>query len=258
MKSQHYILSLALGIIFFCSSIADGVEELKPDEVVQLDHITFESGEKWLAVKVGFTPKRQHPIHDKKLATKSSQGGFIEPPLNEDFLDDVKLDIYVCFRNETRKKRWGEQTPRKRLTVDYQEPELFDYYHAEVEILTMKLNARKELLFLLSKEIAERDGFDRLSANNPVGWIVEMTVLGATETLKFKNPTPGIEFKVKSKKFSEFKSEDKIAIESFKKYAKEKSKEKEGLLVPAHLVNAAHLTNAPAVRIGPTETSSGL
>ena len=255
MKSLLYIILHALGIIFFCSSIADGVEELEPDKVVQLDRVTFELGEKWLAVKVGFTPKRQHPIHDKQLAIKSS---FLGPPLNEDFLDDVKLDIYVCFRNEARRKRWGEQTPPKRINVDYKEPDLFDYYHAEVEILTMKLDASKELLFLLSREIAERDGIDRLSAKNPVGWIVEMTVLEATETLKFQRPTPGIEFKVNNKKFSEFKITDKLAIESFKKYAKEKSKEKEGLLLPAHIVSGTYLENAPAIRIGKTNASSNL
>jgi len=257
MKSQTYIILYALGIIFFCSSIADGVEELKPDSVVQLDSITIEPGEKWLSVKISFTPKGQHPIHDKRLAKKSSQSGFqsgfLGPPLNEDFLDDVKLDFYVCFRNEARKKRWGEQTPPKRINVDYKEPDLFDYYHAEVEILTMKLDARKELRFLLSKEIAERDGFDKPSAT--VGWIVEMTV-GATETLQFKNPTPGIEFQVKGKKFSEFRTADKLAIESFKKYAKEKSKEKEGLLIPAHKVSGSYLENAPAIRIGKTNASS--
>ena len=258
MKTQFYIILHALGTILFFSSIANGNVELKPDEVVQLDRVFIEPGKKWLSVNVGFTPKRQHPIHDKKLATKSTQSGFLGPPLNEDFLDDVKLDLYVCFRNEARKKRWGEQTPPKRLNVDYQEPDLFDYYHAEVDILTMKLDTRKELRFLLSKEIAERDGFDKPSPNNPVGWIVEMTVLGTTETLKFKNPAPGIEFKIKGKKFSEFKTGDALAVESFKKFAKEKSKEKEGLLLPAHKVSGSYLENAPAIRIEKTAVSSNL
>ncbi|MDE0577556.1 MAG: hypothetical protein OSB39_11460 [Opitutales bacterium] len=228
MKSQHYILSLALGIIFFCCHLANaapGFGKLpKPDELVSLDAVTLQAGTgKWFTVTVSFTP-RKHPDPEKAF--------------NEDFIDDVKLDLYICLRNESREKKFKRD--RKK---DFIEADLYDYYHSSVEILTLKVDkVRKELHFLIANELAERDGFNRTV--KPVGHIVEMTLGGVP--IAFKE---GIMFEPdRTGKYHE----------KFKEFCQTKSKANEGLLLPAHMVSANYLSNAPAVKIGPSPSASGL
>tara|TARA_Y100000588_G_scaffold393027_1_gene507242 strand:- start:204 stop:890 length:687 start_codon:yes stop_codon:yes gene_type:complete len=228
MKSQYYIQFLSVGIpLFFCNLAyaATGFGKLpKPDELVSLDGVTLQTGTgKWFTVTVSFTP-RKHPDPEKAF--------------NEDFIDDVKLDLYVCLRNESREKKFKKE--RKR---DYIEADLYDYYHANVEIITLKVdNIRKELHFLISNELAERDGFNR--AVKPVGHLVEMTLGGVP--IAFKE---GIVFE---------KYREESVLEKFKEFCQSKSKVNEGLLLPAHMVSASYLSNAPAVKIGKTSSSSGL
>ena len=105
----------------------------------------------------------------------------LETAYNKEFIDAAKLNLYLCFRNETREDNYRKG--RKQKGRDYVEADLYDYYHAEIEILTMKVdNARKELHFLMPNELAERDGFNRVP--NPVGHVVEMTIGG--KQLEFK------------------------------------------------------------------------
>ena len=227
MKPQHYILSLVLGIIFFCSPLAaaPGFGKLpKPDELVSLDAVTLQTSTgKWFTVTVSFTP-RKHPDPEKAF--------------NEDFIDDVKLDLYICLRNDSREKKFKRE--RKK---DFIEADLYDYYHSSIEIITLKVdNIRKELHFLISNELAERDGFNRTV--KPVGHIVEMTLGGVP--IAFKE---GIVFE---------KHRQESILEKFKEFAQSKSKANEGLLLPAHLVSANYLSNAPAVKIGPSSSASGL
>ena len=231
MKSQYYILSLGLGILFFCCNLAHaapGFGKLpKPDELVSLDAVTLQSSTgKWFTVTVSFTP-RKHPDPEKAF--------------NEDFIDDVKLDLYVCLLNDSREKKFKKE--RKREGTDYVKADLYDYYHSSVEILTLKVdNIRKELHFLISNELAERDGFNRTV--KPVGHIVEMTLGGVP--IAFKE---GIIFEPdRTGKY----------LDKFKEFCQSKSKANEGLLMPAHLVSASYLSNAPAVRIGPSTSSSEL
>ena len=230
MKSLHLILSVALGIIFFSLNLTavdrkSGFGKIpKPDELVSLDAVTLQTGTgKWFTVTVSFTP-RKHPDPEKAF--------------NEDFIDDVKLDLYICLRNDSREKKFKRE--RKR---DFIEPDLYDYYHAGVEIITLKVdNMRKEVHFLISNELAERDGFNRTV--KPVGHIVEMTLGGVP--IAFKE---GIIFEPdRTGKY----------LDKFKEFCQSKSKANEGLLMPAHLVSASYLSNAPAVRIGPSTSSSEL
>ena len=150
----------------------------------------------------------------------------------------MKLDLYICLRNDSREKKFKRE--RKR---DFIEADLYDYYHSSVEIITLKVdNIRKELHFLISNELAERDGFNRTV--KPVGHIVEMTLGGVP--IAFKE---GIVFE---------KHRQESILEKFKEFAQSKSKANEGLLLPAHLVSANYLSNAPAVKIGPSSSASGL
>ncbi len=233
MKSLHLICSVALGILFFSLNLAaadrkSGFGKIpKPDELVSLDAVTLQTSTgKWFTVTVSFTP-RKHPDPEKAF--------------NEDFIDDVKLDLYICLRNDSREKKFKRE--RKREGTDYVVADLYDYYHAGVEIITLKVdNIRKELHFLISNELAERDGFNRTV--KPVGHVVEMTLGGVP--IAFKE---GIVFE---------KYREKSVLEKFKEFAQTKSKANEGLLLPAHMVNANYLSNAPAVKMGPSPSASGL
>ena len=230
MKSLHLIPSVALGIIFFSLNLTavdrkSGFGKIpKPDELVSLDAVTLQTSTgKWFTVTVSFTP-RKHPDPEKAF--------------NEDFIDDVKLDLYICLRNDSREKKFKKE--RKR---DFIEADLYDYYHAGVEIITLKVdNIRKELHFLISNELAERDGFNRTV--KPVGHVVEMTLGGVP--IAFKE---GIVFE---------KYREESVLEKFKEFCQSKSKANEGLLLPAHLVSASYLSNAPAVKIGPSASATGL
>ena len=233
MKSLHLILSVALGIIFFSLNLTavdrkSGFGKIpKPDELVSLDAVTLQTSTgKWFTVTVSFTP-RKHPDPEKAF--------------NEDFIDDVKLDLYICLRNDSREKKFKRE--RKREGTDYVVADLYDYYHAGVEIITLKVdNIRKELHFLISNELAERDGFNRTV--KPVGHVVEMTLGGVP--IAFKE---GIVFE---------KYREESVLEKFKEFAQTKSKANDGLLLPAHLVSASYLLNAPAVKIGPSASVPGL
>ena len=228
MKSRHHIPFFILGTILFSCHFAEAASGFgklpKPDELVSLDDVTLKTGTgKWFTVSVGFTP-RKHPDPEKAF--------------NEDFIDDVKLDLYICLRNDSREKKFKKE--RKR---DFIEPDLYDYYHAGVEIITLKVdNIRKELHFLISNELAERDGFNRTV--KPVGHVVEMTLGGVP--IAFKE---GIVFE---------KYREESVLEKFKEFCQSKSKANDGLLLPAHLVSASYLSNAPAVKIGPSASASGL
>ncbi len=230
MKFLCLIPSLVLAIIFFSLNLSavdrkSGFGKIpKPDELVELNDVTLHPGTgKWFTLTVSFTPKK-HPDPDKAF--------------NEDFIDDVKLDFYICLRNESREKKFKRE--RKR---DFIEADLYDYYHASVEILTLKVdNIRKELHFLIANELAERDGFNRTV--KPVGHIVEMTLGGVP--IAFKE---GIVFE---------KYREESVLEKFKEFAQTKSKANDGLLLPAHLVSANYLSNAPAVKMGPSSSALGL
>ena len=230
MKFLCLIPSLVLAIIFFSLNLSavdrkSGFGKIpKPDELVELNDVTLHPGTgKWFTLTVSFTP-RKHPDPEKAF--------------NEDFIDDVKLDFYICLRNESREKKFKRE--RKR---DFTEVDLYDYYHASVEILTLKVdNIRKELHFLIANELAERDGFNR--TQKPVGHIVEMSLGGVP--IAFKE---GIVFE---------KYREESVLEKFKEFAQTKSKANDGLLLPAHLVSADYLSNAPAVKMGPSPSASGL
>ena len=232
-KPQNKPLSIT-PFLAVCLSVLTGMQAQsppKPDELVELNDVTLRTGTgKWLQATVSFTPKK-HPN--------------VETAYNKEFIDDVKLSLYIAFYNRTREINF-----RKERKKDYREPDLFDYYSSEVEILTMKVdNSAKQLHFLLPNELAERDGFHR--NQKPVGYVVEMTIGG--KAVEFKE---GIQFESGGRKYSQARQSDAGAIQKFKEFAKAKSKDNEGLLIPAHEANVSYLQNAPAVRLGQPSNSN--
>ena len=232
MKSQNLMnfsrARVYFTVVFLAAAVCAGAQRPpKPDELVELNDVTLRTGAgKWLQATVSFTP-RKHPNPDTAY--------------NEEFIDDAKLSLYLCFRNKTREDNFRKEG--RKINKDYVEADLYDYFYAEVEILTMKVdNNRKELHFLLPGELAERDGFDRVV--KPVGHVVEMTIGG--KQLEFKEAV----------EFDKYREPGILA--KFKEFAQSKSKGNAGLLFPAHLISANYLENAPAVKISQSSNASDL
>ena len=116
-------------------------------------------GEKWMVVSIQITPKK-HP---------NAEGAF-----NKKYIDDVKIEVYLCFKNRSKEKKILRETKRR--------PELrnvLDFYHAEFEILTMEVSPLpRTLLFLLPLEIAQRDGFAEVK--KPYGQVVDISIGGVS------------------------------------------------------------------------------
>ena len=228
------INKLVPAVILLCCSSLFSQSVPRPGELIQLNGVTLQTGTgKWLTATVTFTP-RKHPN--------------AETAYNKDFVDDIKFTFYVAFYNKTREGNFRKEGKREGQQGGYAEPDLYDYYHAEVDIVTMKVDgSRKELHFLLSNDLAERDGFNRNP--RPVGYVVEMTIGG--KAIEFQD---GIQFESGGRKYTQSKADHARAIQAFKDYCKEKSRDNQGLLVPAHMVSASYLQNAPAVRIQAPKT----
>ena len=183
------------------------------------DYIIFQKLEvrsdqrKWMTATLHFIP-RTHP---------NPTGA-----LNEKFIDDVKVELYLCFKNEVREKKIFKDTRRKARLE-----EVLDCYQAEVEIPTLEVDRiAKTLVFLLPLEIAKRDGFDR--AQKPEGYIVDISIGGTS--LELKEPIVLEGFR------------DEKILQSFKEVAISNALKTEGTLLPGHLVDVNYLGNAPAVK----------
>ena len=183
------------------------------------DYIAFQrldvrsDGRKWMTASLQFMAKT-HP---------NPKGA-----LNDKFIDDVKVELYLCFNNEVREKKIKADTGRKPNLK-----ETLDCYHAIVEIPTLEVDSRlKTLVFLLPLEIAKRDGFER--EQKPHGYIVDISIGGASVELKDPVVLEG------------FRQEE--VLKTFKEVAIENAAKNEGLLVPGHIVDITYLENAPAVK----------
>lgn len=217
---------LAATVAYFVFSIIPGTSLLGQREKawIEFDRLDLRSdGEKWMVITMQITPK-EHPNE--------------EGALNKYFIDDVKVDLYLCFKNITKEKKLFKETKRKAAIKD-----VLDYYHAEVEILTMDLRARtKTLVFLLPLEIAKRDGFD--TVQNPYGQVVDISIGGVSIQKALKENAKG---RLSAPIIFENYRDDSI-LESFQKEAIANSARTEGILLPAHIVTDAYLRNAPALK----------
>ena len=221
MKIYLRTCLLIITPIFFAGSPLSSQD--KPDKRLENKWISFDrlslqsDGRKWMTVAVQLTPK-DHPNKDAAL--------------NEKFIDDIQVDLYLCFKNKTKEKKIFKDTGRKP-----QLKETLDYYHAYVEIPTMEVDFRtKTIQFILPIEIAKRDGWDR--TQKPDGYVIEIKMGETIMPLK-----ESIAFAVDGKNYRD----DEI-LQNFKREAIANSSETEGLLMPAHLVDASFLNDAPVLK----------
>lgn len=193
-------------------------ENLSKDLFVQLVDVRMDSSSKrWVMTTVSFIPLK-HPDPGALMYK-----GF-------KFMDDVKVDLFLCFENLARKEAWRKVGRRVNPS------ELYDYFHASVEIRTLKVDRqRNSLTFLIPRTIAERDGYDLAAI--PIGHVFEMTVGGTP--LSFQK---GVEFTLGQG--------DPRYLAKFKEQAKAKAGANKGLLLPAHLIYPdKYLEKAPSAAV---------
>jgi hypothetical protein len=219
MKILALKLILLLPIAFFSRLYS------APDDYVKLTGkvtVTKES-DMWIKASVPF----EIIMHPKAQSYSRSKPIGISDVINLEFMNNIKVKIYLCFSNEFKKK-----TLRNSKLLDAQ---FYQYYSAEVEYLTVKVDRNtKNVHFLFPSVLAERDGFYKAGYVKLVGYAVEIS----------QNDVP---FEItESIFFDKYRTVD--ILNKFKAQAVEKSESNKGLLLPAHLVSQNYLDPTTVVK----------
>jgi hypothetical protein len=194
----------------------------KPDQFVALDgkpNFRQESNA-WYKLTIPFR------VLDHPLASTSGNSS-LDPAklIHEDYLDDLKIKVTICFRNDySRKKLGGAKKDIK----------FFEYFSSETELITIDVDrsSKREVNFLFPKIVADKMelGF----APELIGYVLEFSVNGALLEVS------------KGVAFESYSSED--ILSKFRSEALSKSSENEGILIPAHFISQNYLDNLGPVK----------
>jgi len=196
-----------------------------PDEYVRLTGkvtVTKES-ETWIKASVPFGIV----AHPKAQTYSRSKPTGLSDVINLEFMNNIKVKIYLCFSNEFKKKALRG--------AKLSDAQFYQYYSAEVEYLTVKVDRNtKNVHFLFPAVLAERDGFYKAGYVKLVGYAVEIS----------QNDVP---FEItESIFFDKYRTAD--ILNKFKAQAVEKSEANKGLLLPAHLISQNYLDPTMVVK----------
>jgi len=140
-----------------------------------------------------------------------------EELFNPKYLDDLELNLFICFRNEFA---------RKFLRAEKNDPENFQYYSASLKCMILEIGSNYVAHFLFPSAIAERDEFGG-SYPELVGYVIDFS-------------RKGIQFNVSdSIMFDKYKTKE--TLERFKAEAQSKSLPNEGVLIPAYKLDQTYL-----------------
>ena len=133
-------------LIALCQCLLLGQSERQElDQIIKLDgkiSVSSES-ERWLKITVPFVIV-EHPDL-KKMEGKRPET--IEEMFNPEFLNDLKINIWISFMNEFK---------RKELRGERQDVQYFDYYSAEIECLSLEIDRKtKRAEFLIPAMVAK-------------------------------------------------------------------------------------------------------
>ena len=196
----------------------------EPDQFVKLSGkitITKES-DQWVKASVPFAFVN-HPLMEKFKSVKPTTKDEV---INIEFINNLKVRIFLCFNNELQKKMLRTQK--------LPDAEFYQYYSSEVDFLTLKFDrVTKYAHFLFPAAIAERDGF-LTSYINAVGYAVEIIY-------------DGIPLEISDAIFFDKYRDERILLK-FKQQAQANAPKNEGILIPAHVVSANYLDGAGPVK----------
>ena len=221
MKKTIYHLLLCIAILFAFTST-----KAEEDQIVKMANkvTVVKDSDMWLRVTVPFNVL----THPKLLGGSGDRPTSVASAYNPEYLDNLKVKVYLCFSNEYKKKLLRSQN----LT----DAQFYQYYSAEVEFATVEIDrATKNAYFLLPTLVAERDGF-LTGYVNMIGYAVEIS-------------SEGNSFEMSNSIFFE-KYRDEAILEKFKEQAKSNSEKNRGILVPAHTVSMNYLDATGPIKMG--------
>ena len=203
------IITLFLTSSLFVSAAEDEVAKLANKVTV------VKESDMWLRVTVPFNLVS----HPRMTSSGNSRPTSISDAYNPEFINNLKVKVYLCFANEYNKKLFRAQK--------LPDSQFYQYYSSEITFNCVKVDrATKNAHFLFPSLIAERDGFLG-SYVNLVGYAVQISAEGLK--LEMSND---IEFE---------KYRDENILEKFLEQAVNNSSKNEGILVPAYKVSANYL-----------------
>ena len=220
MKKISYHLLLSIATLFTFS-----ISNAEEDQIVKMANkvTVVKDSDMWLRVTVPFNVL----THPKLAGGSASRPTSVESAYNPEYLDNLKVKVYLCFSNEFKKKLLRSQN----LT----DAQYYQYYSSEVEFSTVEIDrANKNAYFLFPTLVAERDGF-LTGYVNLIGYAVEITSEGST-------------FEMSNSIFFD-KYRDEEILEKFKEQAKANSERNKGVLVPAHTVSMNYLDGTGPVKL---------
>lgn len=187
------------------------------DKFVSLDGkvtIKRESGH-WFKISVPFQVI-SNPDFDALEGRKPRSR---EELFNPKYLDNLELNLFICFRNEFA---------RKFLRTEKSDPDNFQYYSASLKCMILEVGSNYVAHFLFPASIAERDDFGG-SYPELLGHVIDFS-------------RKGVQFDVSNSiMFEKYKSRE--TLEKFKTEAQSKSLPNEGILIPAYKVDQSYLND---------------
>ena len=211
MKLLMLKLTVLISLSFACNVYS------KEDEFVRLaDKVSVAKGENWLKATVPFVLVK----HPKFERLQRSRPATLEEALNIEYLDNVKVKLYLCFSNEYKKKLINNR--------DLPDAQFYQYYSADIEYSTIKIDrSTKTANFLFPAPLAERDGFYKGGYVKLIGYAVEIS-------------QNGVPFEMKNSiSFDKYDRQTEI-LKKFKEQAAANAEKNKGILVPAHLVEPGY------------------
>ena len=206
MKILALKLILLLPFVFFSRLHS------APDEYVRLTGkvtVTKES-ETWIKASVPFGIIG----HPKAQTYSRSKPTGLDDVVNLEFMNNIKVKIYLCFSNEFKKKALR--------SANLSDAQFYQYYSSEIEFKTIKVDrTTKYANFMFPSAIAEKDEFGG-GYITPVGYAIEIVMEGVPMDI-----SNAIVFE---------KYRDEATLLKFKQQAEEKSSINEGVMLPAHHV----------------------
>ena len=205
-KNLYQIFHFFLIVFAFTNTFAQTDQFVKIANKVTISSET----DSWLKISVPFNIVS----HPRLEALRGSRPSTIEEAFNPEFVEDVKVKLYMCFSNEFKKK-----TLRTSKLIDSQ---FYQYYHAEVDFKTIKVErTTKYANFMFPSAIAEKDEFGS-GYITPVGYAIEILMEGVPMDI-----SNAIVFE---------KYRDEATLLKFKQQAEDKSSLNQDVMLPAHYV----------------------
>ena len=207
MSIKAFFIHVCLSLIFIVLGL-----QAQNDQYAKITNkvtITSET-DSWLKVSVPFNIVT-HPRIDNFRGSRPST---IEEAFNPEFVEDVKVRLYICFSNEFKKR-----VLRSSKMMDSQ---FYQYYRADIDFKILKVDRNtKYANFMFPAAVAEKDEFGS-SYITPVGYAIEILMEGMPVEIS------------NSIVFDKYR--DEATLLKFKQQAEEKSTGNNGVLVPAHYV----------------------